>query len=371
VLRHEYSNGYQVVNGMTETQINGSEQLPAASEFSTGIATTELQAGGVAAYAREQHELQAAFIVAIQRPRNELKAFTAVLNSCKRASFADRAVYSYPRGGTRIEGPSVNLAREMARLWGNIRYGIRIVSMDHEYVQVQGWVLDLETNSHNSSEAKFGRLVFRKGKGWVEPDERDLRELVNKHGAICVRNALLQIMPSDMIEDAMRQCRDTMRAAAAGELKLSPRETVTAVAKAFDRFGVTVEMLETYLGHKLEAITEDELVELRGIKTSITEGHTKASEHFSPAGDAPKTAEERIKRRVGAKDQDAKADASPPAEASVAEIAREIGVRAKAKGWTLEDMQFAQESVGIVPPKKLAECSADELRAISEHMEAN
>lgn len=57
-----------------------------------------------------------------------------------------------------------------------------------------------------------------------------------------------------------------------------------------------------------------------------------------------------------------------PAEVSLAEIARDIATRAKARGWTLEDMQFAQESVGIVPPKKLAECNADELRAIGEFM---
>ena len=276
-------------------------QQPDGAGFETTLETTELQVGGIAAYAREQHELQAAFTMAVARPRNEMRAFASVLKSCERPTFAERAMYSYPRGGAKIEGPSVNLAREMARLWGNLRYGIRIVSMDMEYVQVQGWVLDLETNTHNSSESKFRKLVFRKGKGWVEPDERDLRELVNKHGAICVRNALLQVMPSDLIEEAMARSRATLQAEANGSLKRNPRETVIAIVKSFDGFGVSVDQLEDYLGHKLEAITAEEVADLRAVLTSLKDGNTKASEHFGKpgTGDAPPTTgNERLKKKL-------------------------------------------------------------------------
>lgn len=251
--------------------------------FETGLATKEMEAGGVAAYAREQHELQAAFLVALNRPRDENKAFVAISKSCERPTFAEKARYSFPRGGAQVEGPSVNLAREMARIWGNIRHGIRIVSMDEDWVHVEGWALDLQTNTRVGNETKFKRLIFRKKGGWVRPDERDLRELVNKHGAICVRNALLQLMPADLIEDAMSKVWDTLDKAAKGELKQSREETIRRLVMAFDRIAVSVEMLERRLGHKLSEITPEELVELRGVYASIQDGQAKRAEYFESA----------------------------------------------------------------------------------------
>lgn len=62
------------------------------------------------------------------------------------------------------------------------------------------------------------------------------------------------------------------------------------------------------------------------------------------------------------------AESAPPAEVSTADMAREVARRAKLLGWTLEDMAFAQESCGITPPKKLAECSGEELLRLSEHI---
>lgn len=269
------------------------EQHESEPGFETGLSTKELEAGGVSAYAREQHELQAAYLVALHRPRNEMKAFSNVIKSCKRAGFAEKARYLFKRGKKEvngrwednyIEGPSVGLAREMARCWGNIRHGIRVVSMDEDWVQVEGWALDMETNTRVGAEAKFKRLIQRKKKGggseWIRPDERDLRELVNKHGAICVRNSLLQLMPTDLVADAMKEVRNTIRAAADGELKTSREDAVKAWVLTFDRINVSVEMLEEFLGHKMADINADELAELKSIHASITDGNAKREDYF-------------------------------------------------------------------------------------------
>ena len=47
---------------------------------------------------------------------------------------------------------------------------------------------------------------------WTVPDERDLRELTNRRGAICVRNAILALVPPDLVEDAMATADQTLEA---------------------------------------------------------------------------------------------------------------------------------------------------------------
>lgn len=244
------------------------------------------EAGVAGVVAREEAEIKAAIILARQFPRDEAKAFTKIMNSASRPGFAEGALYSFPRGGTTIEGPSVKMAREMARCWGNIRFGMRIVSLDEKMVHVKGWALDVETNALAEHEDKFERLIQRKRNGttqWVKPDERDLRELVGRRGAMCVRNALLQLMPPDVIDEVIRQSKATQKKAAAGEIEMDRETAIRHTVRAFSRFGVDTEMLEKYLGHSLHTVTADELAELRAIGASIRDGQSTVEDYFGAA----------------------------------------------------------------------------------------
>lgn len=245
------------------------------------------QAGALAAIQREKTELESAIIVAKRFPRDENAAYTKIVKTCQRPGFAEGARYAFPRGGTTVSGPSVLLARELARVWGNIRYGLRIVSVDDDQVHIRGYALDLESNAYVEAEDRFAKLVQRKvGKGpsarteWVKADERDLRELINRRGAILVRNSLLQLIPPDVTEDAQRIAQETLRKAAAGDLKQDRAAAIRRLALAFDELGVSTEMLAEHLGHDLDLITEEELTELRGVYTSIRDGNTKRGDHF-------------------------------------------------------------------------------------------
>ena len=246
-------------------------------------------AGVAGAVSREEAEIKAAIVLARSNPRNEMRAFERLMNACKRPTFADNATYAYPRGGQTISGPSVYLAREMARVWGNIRSGFRVVSMDREYVHVKGYCHDIETNSYKEVEAKFRAMVQRKDRQtretrWVTPDERDLRELINKHGALCERNAILQTMPSDFIDDALAAATNTLNQAAANELKSNPADAVKRMVLSFSDMGVSAEMLVGYLGHPLDAISPDELAKLRQVFASIKDGNSRREDHFDASG---------------------------------------------------------------------------------------
>lgn len=235
---------------------------------------------GVAVATREQSEIQSAIVIAKRFPRDETLAYNAIIKSFERLTLAQDAVYSFPRGGQTIEGPSVDSARVMASKWGNIRYGIRFISIDDDYVHIKGYAIDLETNTSIELDDKFKKLVYRKKGGWVEPDERDLRELVNRRGAILERNAILKLIPRDFTEAAVRTSKETIRKALKGELKTSLEEYVRLMVMSFDKIGVSGEMLIKHLGHDLKVITEDEVIELKAIYKSIKDGNSKREDYF-------------------------------------------------------------------------------------------
>lgn len=263
------------------------------------IEIQDVQSGEVATIAREQSEIQSAIITAKKFPRNEAAAFVKINKSLERPKLAEAAIYSFKRGkkpdGTDnyIEGPSVDLARELARCWGNIRFGLRVVAVEEEAVHIKGYAYDVEANNYVEAEDKFKKLVQRKvwvnGVGttqWVQPDERDLRELINRKGAILVRNCILQVVPSDLIADAVAKANETFQKANAGELETNRDDSIKKLSVAFDKLGVSVDMLNKYFGHDIAQINAAQLAELKRIWKALANGEITRESVFEMQKDA-------------------------------------------------------------------------------------
>lgn len=244
----------------------------------------ELQTAGATSSA--QHEIQSAIIIAKKMPRNENQCFQSLMKAAGRPSFAEDATYSFPRGDKDVTGPSVNLAREAARVWGNIRFGLSVLRDDDESRLIRGWAWDVETNTKVEVEDDFKKLIQRRVKGsnpprteWLVPDERDLRELTNRRGAILVRNAILQVIPKDLIEDALFACGQTLTK----EAGKNPEGERKRLLVDFGSINVSVEQIEQKLGHPFVQSTPAELAQLRGICKSIQDGHTSWAEYMKSA----------------------------------------------------------------------------------------
>ena len=253
-----------------------------------------------------ESEIKAAIVLARRFPRDEARTYGNLMKSCQRISFAGQAFYSFPRGRATVEGPSVNMAREAARTWGNIRFGLDIVRDDEESRKIQAWCWDLETNLKVTAEDEFKKLIYRKSGGWIKPDERDLRELTNRRGAISIRNCILQVIPKDFIEDAMAKVKKTLRAGVSVNLD----ETIKKMVLTFGDLGVSAAKLEKKLGHKIMETTPDEVVDLRAIRNSIHDGNSKIKDHFF--NEVAK--KEKTKLKVGdmtAKKEDKKEEEKP------------------------------------------------------------
>lgn len=229
----------------------------------------------VAGAASVEAEVRAAITVALSFPRNEDRAFEKLMRACRRPAFAEDASYSFPRSGSDITGPSIYLAREAARVWGNIRHGLNVVADDEEARTIEAWAWDLETNTKVFAQDTFRKLVYRKKGGWIKPDERDLRELTNRRGAVLKRNCILEILPADLIDDARNMAVETLRNGAAAD----PEAARKRIIAAFSAMNITPEMLEQRLGHPLAQCSPAEIAELRQIYKSIADGNSTWSEY--------------------------------------------------------------------------------------------
>lgn len=241
----------------------------------------------IAAAERERAEQESVIAIAKRFPRDQDICITAIVKCLNRPKLAEEARYKFPRGKTDISGPSVSLARLMAAEWGNIRYGVKVINETEDSVHIRGFAWDLEKTVYVELEDKFAKKIPRKEKVggqeitvWKSPNERDLRELIFRRGAILERNCILKILPADFIDKAEAQAVETLRAVNANQLKENRDDVLQSIVMAFDKIGVTKEQVEEYLGNPLRQLNEEQLGDLRAVLRSIKDGNSRAYEYF-------------------------------------------------------------------------------------------
>lgn len=239
------------------------------------------QQGGVLAQAsasREMEEVKGQIFMARQFPRNVFMAEQRILDACKRPSLAQTAIYSYPRGGTKVEGPSIRLAEVLAQNWGNIAFGVKELEQRNGESVAMAYAWDLETNVRQ--EKVFTVPHSRKAKGKIVKldDPRDIYELVANNGARRLRSCILGIIPGDIVEQAVEECNRTLQ----GNNKKPLKERISDALKAFkEQHRVTQEQIEDRFGYNVDAFTERDLLDLVKIFNSLKDGMSKVEDWFS------------------------------------------------------------------------------------------
>jgi hypothetical protein len=220
-------------------------------------------------------EVQSSYIIAKKFPRNEHESYSAIIEACKRPFLAEQACYAYPRGGSLVTGPSIRLAETMAQNWGNLDCGVREISQANGMSVAEAYAIDLQTNTRVTKVFHVPHVRDTK-KGRVKlTDARDIYEIVANQGARRLRACILGILPGDVVEAAVNQCKKTMES---GEVPLSDR--IRLMVTKFDDLGVKVEHLEKRLGHNLDATISAEVVTLQGIYKAIKDGFSAREDFF-------------------------------------------------------------------------------------------
>lgn len=232
-------------------------------------------------------EVQGMMLLAKQFPRDEFAAFSKVMLACQRLEFAEKATYSYPRGGETISGPSIRLAEEIARCWGNIDFGIKELSQKDGESEMMAYAWDLETNTRSSQNFAV-KHIRETGKGMKKlTSQRDIYENNANNGGRRLRARILAIIPPDLVNAAVAECKRTL----AGKNDIPLIDRVKNMIMAFSKYGVKQSLIEKRLGHAVEDMTADELVEYQGIRNSLKEGATNVSDWFDFSANGEKAAE--------------------------------------------------------------------------------
>lgn len=223
-------------------------------------------------------EIDTQIATAKRYPRS-LKEF---LNTAKQMvtlneKVAAECIYSLPRGGKTIEGPSSRFAEVMASAWGNCREGARVIAEENDYIVAQGVFHDLQSNNSVTFEV---RRSIKNKKGERYKDDM-IGMTANAACSIALRNAVLKGIPkaywSELYEAALNVVR--------GDAKTLVNRRADAITY-LQKMGVTEKMiLETLEVKGIQDIGLDELVVLRGLTTAVKNGETSIDEAFSKKAD--------------------------------------------------------------------------------------
>jgi len=223
-------------------------------------------------------QVQASAYLAKQFPRDRAQVFQEMRESCQSLALAQRAFYRYSRGGAAVSGPSVHLARELARCWHNLDYGIAEMRRDDEHGQSEmlAFAWDMESNTRVAH--TFIVPHKRDKKGGPEPltDLRDIYESNANNGARRVREAIFAILPPAFVEEAKDLCA---KALAAGDGTPLVKRVAEAV-KAFDGIGVSVDRLEQKLGRDSARWDEQDVAQLAVTFQSLQRREITIDEEF-------------------------------------------------------------------------------------------
>lgn len=235
--------------------------------------------------ARAVAEVAAAVQVAQQNPRDMNRAWAEMKASCGRLSLAERAFYSVPnRGGSK---PSVHLARELARIWGNLDYGVHELSRDdvRAVSEVRCYAWDQQTNVRSSRTIQVPHQRMVKNKATGAQERKPLIDLGDVYlnnqnvGARAVRESIFTVLPADFVAEAQDICRATIRN---GDGKPLPERITNMVARFKEELGVDVRRIETRVGSKRGQWTAADVAELAVVFGSITRNEVRVDDEFPP-----------------------------------------------------------------------------------------
>ena len=317
---------------------NALQAVPAAAQGMNPLAMMANGGNGALAAVTSNEkvvETLASIFIAKQFPRDLAHVTANMTAATRRVSLAQKAVYTYPRGGTSVEGPSVHLADALLGAWGNAESGWTELNRHKDpkkgcmVSECVAYAFDKETNSKHSIAFTVPHWRDTKKGGYPLTDERDIYELCANMAARRRRAAILRVLPAWLVEEALENCNNTLRNAD-GNVPLP--DLIRRMEAKFSGLGVTKAQLEAKLGHNLEATTRNELVTLGKHYNAIEGGHARVDELFEPEAKpapmaaakpapAPSKRQTPVQEEPSAQDEDGynTTDALPGLEASAAE----------------------------------------------------
>lgn len=192
---------------------------------------------------------------------------------------AKKCFYSKPVDdkGTLAVGPSIRMAEIAVNVFGNIRYGARIIEESEKWIKVQGMCIDLENNLAYTTD--ISRSIWSE-KGKYRYSQNLIQTTTKAAMAIALRDAVFKVVPMGYFKAEM----DQVKAMATGKNSGKPlAERIKNAFTYFKNLGITEnQILECLKVRSKEEIGEDHLETLIGLSTAIEDKEVTAEEAFRP-----------------------------------------------------------------------------------------
>lgn len=258
------------------------------------VSRVEISQGTAIEQSRAVAEVQAAVLVAQQRPRNKAVAVEEMRDATAQLSVASKAYFRYNRGGDgNVTGVSVHLARELARCWGNIDYGLKELHRDdakgESEMLAHAW--DMQTNARASTTFIVPHVRDTRKGAKKLTETRDIYENNANAGARRLREQILAVLPNWFVEEAKANCDATLENG--GGKPLAQR--IADAIRLFDALGVHVSRVEAKLGRSSGDWSGQDVGQLGTIYSSIKRGETTVEDEFDDAAETGITAEDIVK----------------------------------------------------------------------------
>ncbi|MGP8268928.1 MAG: hypothetical protein ACLQLH_02575 [Terracidiphilus sp.] len=207
-----------------------------------------------------------------QYPRS-ITEFTKQLTeiACLSQPTAMAMIYSLPRAGKQIVGPSIRFAEAVAACWGNIRVGVEVVDVDRKerVVVSEGRYYDCEKNV-GIALRKRRRIVAK------EVNADSIQITGDAGSSIALRDAILRGVPKAIWEPIFEQAKKT----AAGDAK-SMEQIRTILLQHFRTLAIT----DVQIFNALEVtgpadLGPDQILALQAWKKQLNDGDCTIEEIF-------------------------------------------------------------------------------------------
>lgn len=237
--------------------------------------------------ARAVAEVAAAVRVAQDCPRDTAAAIREMQAACSQPALANRAFFSVPRAGGRVEGSTVHLARELARCWGNLDYGIREMRRDDEagVSEMQAWAWDQQSNvrSSRSFVVPHARMVGSAKRGDKRRERLDdLADIANNNNSVAaraVRETIFTVLPVWFREQAEQVATRTLNGEGTG--KTLDQRKADALEHFANAWNVTREQIEKRLDRPVAQWTAQDIGFLQVLHGELSRGEKRAEEEFA------------------------------------------------------------------------------------------
>jgi hypothetical protein len=187
---------------------------------------------------------------------------------------AGECIYSVPRAGKKIQGPSVRFAELVQCAWGNIDVSTTIMEITDSAVVIRGRAHDLQKNSAVGLDCR--RLVQKK-KTAAKADEDQKQLAVASGTSIAKRNAILSLVPRALWWSGYQAALD----ASTGKGTMEERRA--AALEAYQKLGATDAQVLAALGKKgWEDVDIEDLRHLSGMRSAIKAKELTLAEALRP-----------------------------------------------------------------------------------------